>query len=168
VAESCRLGGAIYVSAIQNIENNPMHRKEPLENKRVAGMDALLAKTFDTSGKSPAHLHHRAICRTVADGAPSGDRIASRTPNHSGSGRPNRSPPKCFHRRVLLLLDCRDLGDSLTGRRTHRARPAQAGHAFFASFINAMIEAAYHGAPRGEAGKRFDGSVHRLGQAAIR
>jgi hypothetical protein len=78
-AESCRLGGTVYVSAIQNIENNPMQRKEPVEKTRVAGMDALPAKAFDTSGKSPAHLHHRAICKTVADRAPSGDRIASRS-----------------------------------------------------------------------------------------
>jgi hypothetical protein len=28
-------------------------------------MDALPAKTFDTSGKSPALFHHRAICRTA-------------------------------------------------------------------------------------------------------
>jgi hypothetical protein len=33
----------------------------------VAGMDALgdPAKTFDTSGKSPALFHHRAICKTA-------------------------------------------------------------------------------------------------------
>jgi hypothetical protein len=30
----------------QNIENNPMHSKEPLEKKGVAGMDFLPAKTF--------------------------------------------------------------------------------------------------------------------------
>ena len=30
----------------QNIENNPMQRKEPLENKGVAGRDANPAKTF--------------------------------------------------------------------------------------------------------------------------
>jgi hypothetical protein len=37
---------ASYVSARKNIENNPMQRKEPLENKGVAGMDANPAKTF--------------------------------------------------------------------------------------------------------------------------
>jgi hypothetical protein len=30
----------------QNIENNPMQRKEPLEKKGVAGMDILAQKTF--------------------------------------------------------------------------------------------------------------------------
>jgi len=30
----------------QNIENNPMQRKEHLEKKGVAGMDAIPAKTF--------------------------------------------------------------------------------------------------------------------------
>jgi hypothetical protein len=37
---------ASYVSASKNIENNPMQRKEPLEKKGVAGMDAYPAKTF--------------------------------------------------------------------------------------------------------------------------
>jgi len=37
---------ASYVSASKNIENNPMQRKEPLEKKGVAGMDAIAAKTF--------------------------------------------------------------------------------------------------------------------------
>jgi hypothetical protein len=33
-------------AAKQNIENNPMRRKEPLEKKGVAGMDARPQKTF--------------------------------------------------------------------------------------------------------------------------
>jgi hypothetical protein len=42
----------------KNIENNPM-QSSPVS----AGMDALRdpAKTFDTSGKSPAYIHHRKI-----------------------------------------------------------------------------------------------------------
>jgi hypothetical protein len=45
----------------QNIENNPMQ-----SSMVVAGMDALstLRKHFDTSGKSAALFHHRAICKT--------------------------------------------------------------------------------------------------------
>jgi hypothetical protein len=40
-----------------------MQRKQPLEKKGGAGMDALPRKKhFDTSGKSPAHFHHRANC----------------------------------------------------------------------------------------------------------
>jgi hypothetical protein len=38
----------------QNIENNPC------KVTRCRGMDALHAKTFDVSGKSPAQFHHRA------------------------------------------------------------------------------------------------------------
>jgi hypothetical protein len=37
---------ASYVSASKNIENNPMQRKEPLEKKGIAGMDAIAAKTL--------------------------------------------------------------------------------------------------------------------------
>jgi hypothetical protein len=37
-----------------------MQRKEPLEKKGVADMDARPKKHFDTSGKSPADFHHRA------------------------------------------------------------------------------------------------------------
>jgi hypothetical protein len=46
----------------QNIENNPMQ-----SSMVVAGMDALsypCKKHFDTSGKSGALFHHRAICKT--------------------------------------------------------------------------------------------------------
>jgi hypothetical protein len=39
-----------------------MQRKEPLEKKGGAGMDARHKKHFDTSGKSPAHFDHRANC----------------------------------------------------------------------------------------------------------
>jgi hypothetical protein len=53
----------------QKIENNPMQRKEPFEKKGVAGIDVTPQKRFDTSGKSAAHLHHRAICKTAAHGA---------------------------------------------------------------------------------------------------
>jgi hypothetical protein len=46
----------------QNIENNPMQ-----SSMVAAGMDALsypCKKHFDTSGKSGALFHHRAICKT--------------------------------------------------------------------------------------------------------
>jgi hypothetical protein len=38
----------------QNIENNPMQR-----NRAGTGTEASSKKHFDTSGKSPAQLHHR-------------------------------------------------------------------------------------------------------------
>jgi hypothetical protein len=48
-----------------------MQRKEPLEDKGVAGIDALAAKKhFDTSGKSLAHLHHPRIGDTACGTAP--------------------------------------------------------------------------------------------------
>jgi hypothetical protein len=52
----------------KNIENNPMQRKEPLENKR-GSLAWMLArkKHFDTSGKSRAHLQHPANCRPPAN-----------------------------------------------------------------------------------------------------
>jgi hypothetical protein len=54
----------------QNIENNPMQRKEPIENTGVVGVDMLPAKKhFDTSGKSPAHLHHPANWQYARDDA---------------------------------------------------------------------------------------------------
>jgi hypothetical protein len=45
----------------KNIENNPMQ-----SSMVVAGMDASSdpEKTFDTSGKSPALIHHRAILKS--------------------------------------------------------------------------------------------------------
>jgi hypothetical protein len=44
----CQEADAAF-APIKNIENNPMQ-----SNKGLAAMDALPAKTFDTSGKSPA------------------------------------------------------------------------------------------------------------------
>jgi hypothetical protein len=56
-------------SPTQNIENNPMQ-----SSLAVAGMRDL-AKTFDTSGKSPAIFHHRAICKTQTNLAPASWRL---------------------------------------------------------------------------------------------
>jgi hypothetical protein len=54
-----------------------MQRKQPLEKKGVAGMDALAVKKhFDTSGKSLAHLHHPSIWQTACGAAQ--QRFASR------------------------------------------------------------------------------------------
>jgi hypothetical protein len=40
-------------------QKQPMHRKEPLANKGIAGMDATPAKNILTRrAKSVAHLHH--------------------------------------------------------------------------------------------------------------
>jgi hypothetical protein len=52
----------------QNIENNPMQRKEPLEKKGVAGMGFARKKHFDMSGKSGAHRHHPKNCRPPDSG----------------------------------------------------------------------------------------------------
>ena len=40
----------------KNIENNPMQRKEPLENKGVAGMDVLGAKNILTRRANQGHI----------------------------------------------------------------------------------------------------------------
>jgi hypothetical protein len=40
----------------QNIENNPMQRKEPLVNKGVAGMDASATKNILTRRANQEHI----------------------------------------------------------------------------------------------------------------
>jgi hypothetical protein len=40
----------------KNIENNPMQRKEPFENKGVAGMDVLPAKNILTRRANQGHI----------------------------------------------------------------------------------------------------------------
>jgi len=59
--DGCSLGNR---PSGKNIENNPMQRKEPYANKgdSLARIRAR-KKHFDSSGKSPAHFHHRANCR---------------------------------------------------------------------------------------------------------
>jgi hypothetical protein len=47
---------ARYGSASKNIENNPMHSKEPLEKKGVAGRDFLLAKNILTRRANQWHI----------------------------------------------------------------------------------------------------------------
>ena len=88
-------------SRTQSIENNPMQSSLAVAGPRVPAM------TFDTSGKSPAHFHHREIAKPRTNLAPA-------------SGRQIRRPQ---HRRCLVRWCVSALGAPLPGSSTPACAP---------------------------------------------